>query len=187
MCLPRIRSSASSRASEPVCERRVRRTSVKPARSAVRSSAVGKRSRSIRSIDGKSSFSQKASKYDGSKVATAKRPPGSSTRAASANARGRSTRCATSHIVARSNQPSLNGSCSAEPSFRPALPTRERATSSISGEAVDAPGLRDLGELGEEAPGATADVEHAPPGRSASRISVSATSRQFASYGRSRS
>ena len=120
-------------------------------------------------------------------MATAKRPPGSSTRAASANARGRSTRCATSHIVARSNQPSLNGSCSAEPSFRPAPPTRERATSSISGERSTPQAFATSASWARKRPVPQPMSSTRRPVRSASRISVAATSRQFASYGRSRS
>ena len=48
-----------------------------------------------------------------------------------AKARGRSTRWTTSHMSARSNQPSLNGSCSAGATLT--VLTRSRATAAISG------------------------------------------------------
>ena len=86
--------------------------------------APGNRARSISATDGKSSFSQYPSKWSGSNVAITILPPGTSTRPASASARGRSRWCSESRMTTRSNHPSLNGSASAAPSLnRAAFPS----------------------------------------------------------------
>ena len=91
---------------------------------------------------------------------------------------------ATSHIAARSNQPSLNGSSSAEPSLSPAPPNAAASNLEHLGRRVDAPGLGAAGQRVEEPAGAAADVEHAPAGEIALAHSASQTSRQLSSAGR---
>ena len=133
--LERLARGSSSARWLSIARLDVRRSPPRRAPRRARPAPGSARGRSARATAG-TRFSQYASKCDESKVTTATRPPGESTRRASANAAARSTRWTTSQSTTRSNQPSLNGSDSARASLnatpRGAFP---RATASISGDA----------------------------------------------------
>src|SRR5918996_4987623 len=129
-----MRSSASARSSRPVWPRRRVRTCSKPAASSSRlsSASAGKRPRSISATSGKTRVTQKRSSDSGANVAITIRPRGARTRAVSAKARALSTKWMTRRKTARSNQPSLNGSASAEACLNWARPPAfARACASI--------------------------------------------------------
>src|SRR6185295_3734238 len=185
-----MRSSASDRETLPGWGRR---SNAGPTNPATRSSpsnvwASGKRASSISASDGKNPLSQWEEKCLGSKEAITIRPPGTSTRAASASARGRSTCWRESRMTTRSNQLSLKGSASAFPSLNRARLPLLRAWASISVEASTpqtfAPrSARAAAKV--PVPQPTSRVRR--PSRSPAATMRSKTSHQLSSAGRMRS
>ena len=164
----RPRTSFESRVAadhDPLAERERDRTASKPAASKLGDEldpASENRARSISSSDGKKLLSQCARSAPVSKVDDRRAVrPAPSTRAASAKARGRSTRWMTSHMSARSNQPSLNGQALGGRDLDRAQ-TLPRASRHLRlGLDAPDPGAA-LGERGCHATRAAPDVEHAP-------------------------
>ena len=189
MCLPRIRSSASSRVSEPRCERWRQRDLGEAARGARPSSSSARRE--ALAVEpppstGRARSARTRRSRTGRRWRRRSRPPGSSTRCASANARGRSTRCddephrrALEPAVlerqllgaSRASSAALAGACAGRPRASPARRRRPRPSRP-----------RPAGPT--EAAGAAADVEHAPARRGRPRgSSVLGDLHQLASYG----